>query len=837
MNNSVPTGSPEQLHIGISGFSYHDLYDPIRLRDLAQHFYTALQTTDHHLWTKFNHYRQTLGEGMKPEERSEIVVSVAPHLSAFITELFQVQNEHGRLRRIVEDDTVVLTFKREFVVRRALKHVTKLDDIDTATVLAAIEVLNNTLFLETFAQTDMERALALSVIRLIDLEKSFKHAELHDEQPSAELIAEVATLRQLVAEAIRHSPAVAAQLAETASLDDDHTFITGVLAVYERWVAIQHRQKRPETRGWASLKIPHNVNFAHLVHLEPAADKPEGAYVGPREHYRFRDGFKLTDHRATAREILGEVEYCIYCHNRDKDSCSKGLRAKDGTIQKNPLGITLNGCPLDEKISEAHTLKGSGDGLAAFAVVMVDNPMCPGTGHRICNDCMKACIYQKQEPVNIPQIETSLLTEVLNYPFGFEIYSLLTRWNPLNVRRPYALPYNGKKVLVVGLGPAGYTLSHYLINEGFGVIGVDGLKIEPLPERWVGSKGNPPQPIRDYHELIDQLDERILLGFGGVSEYGITVRWDKNFLKVIYIALARRRNFRIYGGIRFGGTITIDDAWNMGFDHIAIATGAGKPTMVPMKNNLLRGIRQASDFLMALQLTGAFKRDALANLEVRLPAVVIGGGLTGIDTATEVMAYYPIQVERLARRVDILVAELGETQFWSGFNEEERETLHEMLEHGHALQQERETAAQEGRDPNFIDLIRSWGGVSLVYRKTVNDSPAYRLNHEEIAEALEEGIYFIENMSPTAAISDKHGAVEGMVFEQQGVDENGKWRSTGKQFTIPARTVLIAAGTAPNTIIERENPGTFAYDEWRQYFAPHRVEVATTIAAEAEETV
>ena len=83
----------------------------------------------------------------------------------------------------------------------------------------------------------------------------------------------------------------------------------------------------------------------------------------------------------------------------------------------------------------------------------IDNPMCPGTGHRICNDCMKACVFQKQEPVNIPQIETAVLTDVLALPWGFEIYGLLTRWNPLNVRRPYALPYNGKNVLVVGLGP------------------------------------------------------------------------------------------------------------------------------------------------------------------------------------------------------------------------------------------------------------------------------------------------------------------------------------------------------------------------------------------------
>ena len=81
--------------------------------------------------------------------------------------------------------------------------------------------------------------------------------------------------------------------------------------------------------------------------------------------------------------------------------------------------------------------------------------MCAGTGHRICNDCMKACIYQKQDPVNIPQAETASLTDVLDLPWGVEIYGLLTRWNPLNVGRPYPAPYNGVNVLVVGLGPAG----------------------------------------------------------------------------------------------------------------------------------------------------------------------------------------------------------------------------------------------------------------------------------------------------------------------------------------------------------------------------------------------
>ena len=189
-------------------------------------------------------------------------------------------------------------------------------------------------------------------------------------------------------------------------------------------------------------------------------------------------------------------------------------------------------------------MKKHGDSIASLALVTIDNPMCAGTGHRICNDCMKGCIFQKQEPVNIPLAETSVLTDVLDLPYGFEIYSLLTRWNPLNAKRPFALPYNGKNVMVVGLGPAGYTLAHYLLNEGFGVIGMDGLKIEPLPEEWTGNLGKRcPKPIKDVEEIKADLDERVLSGFGGVSEYGITVRWDKNFLTMLQLVARQTQAF------------------------------------------------------------------------------------------------------------------------------------------------------------------------------------------------------------------------------------------------------------------------------------------------------
>ena len=83
--------------------------------------------------------------------------------------------------------------------------------------------------------------------------------------------------------------------------------------------------------------------------------------------------------------------------------------------------------------------------IGALAMVAVDNPLCAATGHRICNDCMKACIYQKQEPVDIPQAETRRLKDVLDCRGGSRSTALLTRWNPLNLRDPVAKPASGRQ--------------------------------------------------------------------------------------------------------------------------------------------------------------------------------------------------------------------------------------------------------------------------------------------------------------------------------------------------------------------------------------------------------
>ena len=242
--------------------------------------------------------------------------------------------------------------------------------------------------------------------------------------------------------------------------------------------------------------------------------------------------------------------------------------------------------------------------LGAFATIAIDNPMMAATGHRICNDCMKACIYQKQEPVDIPQAETSILKDVLALPWGFEIYALLTRWNPLDIRRPLPRPDSGRKVLIVGLGPAGFTLAHHLMNDGHTVVAIDGLKIEPLrlrsaaaPVRDVGDAVRESRRSRDgrvrrrrrirHHRALEQeLPET------GAPAAG-AARGNSRISAASASAAARRCRSTTPG--RWAST-TSRCAWAPASRPCSISRTASRAACA-----------QASDFLMALQLTGAAK--------------------------------------------------------------------------------------------------------------------------------------------------------------------------------------------------------------------------------------
>ena len=253
------------------------------------------------------------------------------------------------------------------------------------------------------------------------------------------------------------------------------------------------------------------------------------------------------------------------------------------------------------------------------------------------------------------------------------------------------------------------------------------------------------------------------------------MRWDKNYLKMVRLLLERRGQFAMFGGVRFGGTLTVESAFAMGFDHIALCAGAGKPTVLDMPNGLARGVRAASDFLMALQLTGAAKKDSIANLQIRLPVVVIGGGLTAIDTATESLAYYPLQVEKFLARHETLVAERGEAAVRAAWSDEEREIADEFIAHARAIRAERERRRARAASPTSPSWSNGWGGVTMAYRRRLIDSPSYTLNHEEVRKALEEGIRFAEGLSPVAVEVDAYGHARALKVagEQNGAEGRG----------------------------------------------------------------
>ncbi|HVM86137.1 MAG TPA: pyridine nucleotide-disulfide oxidoreductase, partial [Candidatus Binatia bacterium] len=434
------------------GLRFEDLYEPAGLAEIDRHFLSTLRASDEGLAGRLAAARAEPAS-LDAKAESQLILDVSGHLEDFIAQLFGIEPEVKELQARHSDLAPLFTVKRLFVQRQAIK------------------------------AHKPEAAEAFDADRLrADLTKAF--GGTFDELTFARHIEHWQT------DAAKHA----------AELD--------LATRYAAWAAQTEAGRKLHRKG-VLFKAPRKIDPLHLVHLETEQRSGVSMYKLGDEHLRRREGFALTDIGTDLKGALDQANYCIWCHNQGKDSCSKGLTEKDGSFKKSTFGVTLAGCPLDEKISEMHTAKANGQPLGALAIIAIDNPMAAATGHRICNDCMKACIYQKQEPVDIPQAETRTLKDVLNLPWGFEIYSLMTRWNPLNIRQPVAKPASGRRVLVVGLGPAGYTLSHYLLNQGHTVVAIDGLKIEPLPAAVSGveasGKRAPFHPIRNFTELQEDL--------------------------------------------------------------------------------------------------------------------------------------------------------------------------------------------------------------------------------------------------------------------------------------------------------------------------------------------
>jgi NADPH-dependent glutamate synthase beta subunit-like oxidoreductase/NAD(P)H-flavin reductase len=556
-----------------------------------------------------------------------------------------------------------------------------------------------------------------------------------------------------------------------SALDDP---LSKRLAHYAAW-AVLHPQGKKRHRASSLFQQPEKKDWHHL--LRPLDEDT------PLEPL----GFSLRDHGLCSEKAAHEAHYCIRCHPQAKDSCAHGMRPPKANgndlFQQNPLGVSLTGCPLEQNISLMNTLKVKGYNLAALAVIMIDNPMVAATGHRICNDCRTGCIFQQQDSVDVPGIESQILKSILHLDFGFEIYSLLTRWNPFHIASPVPHPFRQQKVLVAGMGPAGFTLSHYLTHFGYQVVGIDGVKIDPLPRRWTrphdGTGFLLVQRIEDIHE---DLHHRIPRGFGGVSTYGITNRWDKNYLTIIRLILQRRENFTLMGGVRLGSNLSLHQAFfDMDFHHVGLCIGAGPPRIPPTPGMDATGVRLSSDFLMTLQLGQAWKDDRVSNLMIEFPVVIIGGGLSAMDSAVEALAYYPHMVRRIAKSV----------------------------EKNHHLMDDPRVAALVHHHQRFIqtpknqwhEIFNDLGGVTVVYRNSITKAPSYKENVGEVQDALDHGVRLLDHTQVTSIIKDPQDNHVVGVEVGQHVHDGAPVLTK----ILPARCVIVATGTNAHEFIDMDH--------------------------------
>ena len=112
-------GTAPETSLGIPGFSFADLHQPARLRELYRQFAEDVTATEPELWAQWDQHRTSPG-ALGAVARGNLIVAMAPHVSRFITRLFGVGAEAESLVEATRAYDVLFRFKIDFVRRRAL---------------------------------------------------------------------------------------------------------------------------------------------------------------------------------------------------------------------------------------------------------------------------------------------------------------------------------------------------------------------------------------------------------------------------------------------------------------------------------------------------------------------------------------------------------------------------------------------------------------------------------------------------------------------------------------------------------------------------------------------
>ncbi len=292
-----------------------------------------------------------------------------------------------------------------------------------------------------------------------------------------------------------------------------------------------------------------------------------------------------------AKEAMAEATRCINCKNAQ---CVKGC----------PVNIDIPG--FVSKVKD-------GEFKEAYDVISKSSAL-PAVCGRVCpqeSQCEGKCIRGiKGEPISIGKLER-----------------FVADWAAENGIKPSVdAPSNGKKVAVIGSGPAGLTCAGDLAKMGYDVT---------------------------IYEALHQP--------GGVLVYGIPeFRLPKEKVVAKEIENVKSLGVKIETNVIVGKSITIDELIEEeGFDAVFIGSGAGLPKFMGIKGETANGVFSANEYLTRSNLMKAFDSKSTTPIKVGKKVAVVGGGNVAMDAArtalrlgSEVHIIYRRSEEELPARVE-----------------------------------------------------------------------------------------------------------------------------------------------------------------------------------------
>ena len=292
-----------------------------------------------------------------------------------------------------------------------------------------------------------------------------------------------------------------------------------------------------------------------------------------------------------ADEAVAEAQRCLNCKNAH---CVQGC----------PVSINIPG--FVEKVKE-------GDFAAAYQVISESSAL-PAVCGRVCpqeSQCEGKCIRGiKGEAVSIGKLER-----------------FVADWARENNIRPVgAAEKKGKKVAVIGSGPAGLTCAGDLAKMGYDVTIFEAL-----------------------HEA------------GGVLVYGIPeFRLPKENVVKKEIENVLSLGVKIETNVIVGKSVTIDELLNEeGYSAVFIGSGAGLPKFMGIPGENANGVFSANEYLTRSNLMKAFQADSATPIMESKNVAVVGGGNVAMDAArtalrlgAEVHIVYRRSEEELPARVE-----------------------------------------------------------------------------------------------------------------------------------------------------------------------------------------